>query len=88
MVKLVQQIGARQYYISYSSDGHVAIEDLKSALCAIGNCTIHSLGDIGKYRPNEMASKNSSIVEEFLIDFKLSDVEAAVPRQRLMEAFS
>ena len=54
--------------LSYSSEGHVDLEDLVDALAPFGALDVHELGELGRYRPNLAASNAGSSVREFLLD--------------------
>lgn len=74
LIELIENIGAFQFYISYSSAGHININDLIDQLNNIGEVQLYDLGNIGKYRPNIKAVQNSSFVTEYLICFRLNKV--------------
>lgn len=65
--RLVQSLRAEQVLLSYSSEGHICLRDLKSELSKIGKFTMHPLGAIGRYRPNKVASSTAADVNEFLV---------------------
>lgn len=67
LTSLIDGIEAERILISYSSEGHIAIKDLKSSLSKLGTSTMHPLGSIGRYRPNKVASDAGSDVKEYLI---------------------
>lgn len=76
--KLVTSCPVNQVFLSYSSEGHVAREDLEVRLEDLGELTIHDLGTIGRYRPNVTATRRSH-VDEYLfqldrLDEPLEDV--------------
>lgn len=64
--RLVSSLPARRIFLSYSTEGHVPIEALSENLAGIGHMSVHSLQNIGRYRPNKMASKTASDVGEVL----------------------
>lgn len=64
---LIDHLHSERILLSYSSEGHVAIKDLKPALARIGASTMHPLGEIGRYRPNQTASDWGSNVSEYLV---------------------
>ncbi|MBA5705963.1 DNA methyltransferase [Pseudomonas fulva] len=65
--RLVQGLKAQKVLLSYSSEGHICMDDIKSELSKIGESTMHPLGAIGRYRPNKVASSAASDVSEFLV---------------------
>jgi hypothetical protein len=65
---------ARRSFLSYSSNGHVAIDALQSELASIGAVRIVSLGSIRAYAPSSVPSVSN--VSEFLIRFERSAVAA------------
>ncbi|EQA7395709.1 MAG: DNA adenine methylase [Pseudomonas aeruginosa] len=65
--RLVQGLKAQKVLLSYSSEGHICMQDIKSELSKIGTSTMHPLGAIGRYRPNKVASSTASDVSEFLV---------------------
>ena len=64
--RLVSSLPARRIFLSYSTEGHVPIKSLTDTLAGIGELNVHSLQNIGRYRPNRAASKASSDVGELL----------------------
>ncbi|MBP0635921.1 DNA adenine methylase [Cupriavidus sp. AcVe19-6a] len=64
---LVQSLKAQKVLLSYSSEGHIGMQDMKAELSEIGKSTMHPLGAIGRYRPNKVASSTASDVNEFLV---------------------
>lgn len=65
--RLVHGLKAHKVLLSYSSEGHICMEDMKAELSKIGTSTMHPLGAIGRYRPNKVASSTASEVNEFLV---------------------
>jgi adenine-specific DNA-methyltransferase len=63
---LVSSLPAQRIFLSYSTEGHVPIETLSENLAGIGDVRLHSLQNIGRYRPNKAASKATSDVGELL----------------------
>jgi adenine-specific DNA-methyltransferase len=64
--RLVSNLPARRIFLSYSTEGHVPIKTLSSALSEIGALDVHSLQTIGRYRPNRIASETAADVGELL----------------------
>jgi len=75
--RLVHSLNAHKVLLSYSSEGHICMEDMKAELSKIGTSHMHPLGAIGRYRPNKTASSAASDVNEFLVV-----VERSAPAQR------
>ena len=65
--RLVHGLNAQKILLSYSSEGHICMQDMKAELSMIGTSTMHPLGAIGRYRPNKVASSTASEVNEFLV---------------------
>ena len=68
--QLVKTVKASRILLSYSSQGHIKMDDMKTELSAVGKYTMHPLGTIGRYRPNTTASNASSDVNEYLVDIE------------------
>lgn len=64
---LAQSLRSSKVLLSYSSEGHISMEGMKEELSKIGKFTMHPLGSVGRYRPNKVASKSASDVNEFLV---------------------
>jgi adenine-specific DNA-methyltransferase len=65
--RLIQSLRAEKILLSYSSEGHICMQDMKAEISRIGTSTMHPLGAIGRYRPNKVASSTASDVNEFLV---------------------
>lgn len=65
--RLIDGLQSERILLSYSSEGHVPIKDLKTELAKVGSSTMHPLGEIGRYRPNQVASDAASNVKEYLV---------------------
>ena len=65
--RLVRSLSAQKILLSYSSEGHISMQDMKIELSRIGKSTMHSLGAVGRYRPNKVAHSAASAVNEFLV---------------------
>lgn len=48
VTSLVRDCAAGRVLLSYSSEGHIAQNELEDALAPLGELTVHSLGDIGR----------------------------------------
>jgi adenine-specific DNA-methyltransferase len=75
---LLEKAASRRIYLSYSSEGHVSRMALERTLASLGRVTFHDLGDIGRYRPNQVATENASYVSEFLIELEKPAIAEAV----------
>ena len=65
--KLLSGLRAKEIYISYSSEGHVSMDELMSICKNYGKTKIHELGEIGRYAPNVTATKKAKEVNEYLV---------------------
>lgn len=65
--RLVNDLKAQKVLLSYSSEGHICMQDMKAELSKVGKFTMHPLGAIGRYRPNKVASNSAADVNEFLV---------------------
>lgn len=70
--RLIQDLKAQTVLLSYSSEGHICMQDMEAELSKVGKFTMHPLGAIGRYRPNKVASSTASDVNEFLVVVKRS----------------
>lgn len=64
---LIESQAARRILLSYSSEGHIGIDDLCARLETKGIVEVFDIADIGRYRPNQVASGRASSVTEHLI---------------------
>lgn len=64
---LVKSLNSQKILLSYSSEGHISMEDMKTELSNNGIFIMHPLGEIGRYRPNKVASETASKVNEFIV---------------------
>lgn len=67
LANLITKLNAKRILLSYSAEGHVPIEALHNELERIGRVETHALSNIGRYRPNKVASATNSSVSEYLI---------------------
>jgi adenine-specific DNA-methyltransferase len=65
--RLVHSLKSNKILLSYSSEGHIRMADIKKELSKFGMSTMYPLGTIGRYRPNKVASTTASDVKEFLV---------------------
>lgn len=61
---------AKTVYVSYSSEGHLSIEALRSHLENFGTLRVHSIQSIPRYTPNVVSRSNGSDVTEFLFELR------------------
>lgn len=69
LLSLAAGIGANKIFISYNSEGHIALSDMETKLKEFGEVRIYELGDIGRYRPNQKATTKSTHVTEYLVEW-------------------
>lgn len=67
LTRLIDGLDSHRILLSYSGEGHIAIKDLKAALSKLGTSAMHPLGNIGRYRPNIVASDGGADVKEYLV---------------------
>jgi adenine-specific DNA-methyltransferase len=79
LAELITTTSARRTLLSYSSEGHVALEDLTGALDPLGDVTVHELGPIGRYRPNRVASGAGNQVVEYVVELRKATVAELAP---------
>jgi adenine-specific DNA-methyltransferase len=80
--RLVDELKSERILLSYSSEGHIALDDLQAEIATKGDVTIHPLGTVGRYRPNRVASSTASDVKEFLIVIKPNAADTYVREAR------
>lgn len=71
---LIRSTPAERIFLSYSSEGHVSLDDLCESLGAHFGLTLHEIGPVGRYRPNRSASAAGSKVLEYLIEIDKAPV--------------
>jgi len=64
---LISSIAACRIFLSYSSEGHVRIDSLREVLAVYGSVSTFVMKEVGRYRPNKVASETAGSVKEFLI---------------------
>lgn len=84
--RLVQSLKSQKVLLSYSSEGHICMQDMKTELSKIGTSTMHPLGTIGRYRPNKVASSAASDVNEFLVVVERPLVQFPTPPTKPVKA--
>lgn len=72
--RLLAETPAERVLLSYSSEGHVPLDSLLDAASEVGVATMHHLGEIGRYRPNQTASDRGQVVNEVVIEVVKSAV--------------
>jgi adenine-specific DNA-methyltransferase len=75
---LVEQCQASRIFISYSSEGHIEIDDLKSAMSKYRHVRIHAAGNISRYAPNQAARDRPEAVTEHIIEVHKNCLEGAI----------
>lgn len=70
IIDLLATVNAERIILSYSSEGHVPLDELLEGLEPFGDSEVHRLGLIGRYRPNQAASNTAAAVSEYLIEFR------------------
>lgn len=73
---LVAALPAHRVLLSYSTEGHVPLDRLVEALGGAERVSLHDLGEIGRYRPNQAASMAAVQVGEVLISVDRAAVGA------------
>lgn len=84
--RLVHGLKAEKVLLSYSSEGHISMPDMKAELSKIGKSTMHPLGAIGRYRPNKVASSAASDVNEFLVVVERPFVQPSKVESKFVKA--
>lgn len=84
--RLVHGLKAQKVLLSYSSEGHICMQDMKAELSKIGTSTMHPLGAIGRYRPNKVASSSASNVNEFLVVVERSMAQLPTVQSKAVKA--
>lgn len=79
LASLIRNTPARRVFLSYSSQGHVRLDDLCAELGTLGEVELHELGSIGRYRPNRAASDAGAEVTEFLVEVERAPIASGVP---------
>lgn len=74
---LIERLPAKRILVSYSDDAHVDIEALAGALRAHGAVLPLHLMEIGRYRPNRVASENAPAVSEYLFELDRKTLRVA-----------
>ena len=67
LLKLVQNTRATRVLISYSSDGHIDLQDLGVGLEKLGAVEIHKLREIPRYQPRGLGGAS---VGEFVLELQ------------------
>tara|TARA_R110002033_G_scaffold84993_1_gene135426 strand:+ start:752 stop:1795 length:1044 start_codon:yes stop_codon:yes gene_type:complete len=69
LVELITKFNSKNVMLSYSCEGHVALDELVSELENTGSVELIPLASIGRYRPNKTASSNGDSVTEYLVKY-------------------
>ena len=77
--RLIDNINAHKIFLSYSSEGHMSLEDIDSLFSNFGETTINNVSNIGRYRPNQKASVVETVVTEYLIELTKKTAIEVVP---------
>lgn len=77
IVDLLDSCPARRILLSYSDDGHVPQGQLVDTIGRLGELTVHELGRIARYRPNEPSRAARPTVAEVLLDLRKSPAGTA-----------
>jgi len=64
--QLINRLPAQRIFLSYSTEGHVPLATLSRILQGVGKVAVTELDQIGRYRPNRVASEAASEVGEVL----------------------
>jgi adenine-specific DNA-methyltransferase len=75
LTDLITNTSARRTLLSYSSEGHIALDELSAALDPLGELTVHELAPIGRYRPNRVASGAGDQVVEYVVELRKAAVD-------------
>ena len=76
LVKLVEGLAAKRVLLSYSSEGHVQMDELVELLSRSGDVGLTPLLSVGRYRPNLVASSNGNEVTEYLLTYTKNSMQA------------
>lgn len=74
LARLIDETAAQRILLSYSSEAHASLDELLDAVSASGVATMHYLGEISRYRPNQAARHNAATVNEVVIEVIKADV--------------
>ncbi len=66
--RLISNIHAHRIILSYSSEGHMRVEDVQKLFSKYGKVRTNEVSSIGRYRPNQTASARAATVVEYLIE--------------------
>lgn len=81
LASLIERLKARRVLLSYSDEGHVPLEPLTQRLSSIGRLEAVPLMEIGRYRPNRVASSARDAVTEYLLVVERPELSV---RQRVL----
>lgn len=66
--RLISNIHAHRIILSYSSEGHMKVEEVEKLFRKYGRVRTNEVSRIGRYRPNQTASAKAATVVEYLIE--------------------
>lgn len=66
--RLITGLCARRIMLSYSSEGHIPLSGVEAMFKRHGDVTVHTIENIGRYRPNQEASAAGTNVTEYLVE--------------------
>jgi adenine-specific DNA-methyltransferase len=70
LVTLIESLTANRVLLSYRNEGHIKLNELIERLSVSGDVELIPLLSIGRYRPNQTASRNGDAVTEYLVTYK------------------
>lgn len=79
--RLLDGMNASRIAISYSSDGHVALEDLLGIAESHGTVSVQRFENFGRYQPNQQARDNADSVTEYLVVIERCEEPATIAEQ-------
>lgn len=68
LIRLVNGFESRRLLISYNSEGHIPLADLRVALRRLGQVRSVALSKVARYTPNDKARENGEVVTEHLLE--------------------
>lgn len=66
--ELVESLNAERILISYSSEGHISMQQMSSLAIDNRRVEINPIGNISRYKPNMNGSKFDNTLTEFLVE--------------------
>jgi adenine-specific DNA-methyltransferase len=74
LTDLITGLGSATVLLSYSAEGHVDLDDLRSRLTPAGNVDCVPIEILARYRPNRVASSNGGDVAEYVLTFQRTTI--------------